>query len=119
PGASPNTQTNDTDDAVILIELTGANAGAGANGIVLSGGNNSTVDGLIINRFGGAGVELTGLGHDNVTGNFIGTDATGTLAVDGSNVPYGNHIGVLVDNVDNNMIGCTTSEERNVISANV
>jgi CSLREA domain-containing protein len=115
--ATPNTKTDNTDDAVILIELTGANAGANADGIVLSGGN-STVEGLIINRFTGAGVKLTGAGTNNVTGNFIGTDATGLLSADGSSVPYGNFVGVLIDNIGNNMIGCDTEDERNVIAGN-
>jgi CSLREA domain-containing protein len=117
PGTSVNTLSDSTDNAVILIELTGVNAGAGADGIVISGGG-STVEGLIINRFLGAGVKLTGAGTNNVTGNFIGTDATGMLTVDGSNVPYGNHIGVLIDNTGDNMIGCDTEDERNVIAGN-
>ncbi|MDX6443533.1 MAG: trimeric autotransporter adhesin [Blastocatellia bacterium] len=119
PCSKPNTQTDNTDDAVILIELTGINAGLNTDGLVLSGGNLSTVSGLIINRFGGAGVKVTVGGFDNVTGNFIGTDATGLLGVDGSSLPYGNGVGIVVDNVDNNMIGCTTADERNIISANI
>jgi CSLREA domain-containing protein len=118
PGTSVNTLSDSTDNAVLLIELTGVNAGVGADGIVISGGG-STVEGLIINRFLGAGVKLTGAGTNNVTGNFIGTDATGMLTVDGSNVPYGNHVGVLIDNTGDNMIGCDTEDERNVISGNV
>src|SRR5262249_53955736 len=51
-------------------------------------------------------------------GNFIGTDATGLLKQDGSNVPYANGIGVLIDNGAVNMIGCSTPDERNIISAN-
>jgi CSLREA domain-containing protein len=119
-GSSPNTNTDSTDNAIILIELTGTFAGTGADGIVLSGGT-STVDGLVINRFDGAGVKVTGAGTAgyNVTGNFIGTDVTGLLAVDLSSVPFGDRVGVLVDNVQSTMIGCTTDDERNIISANI
>src|SRR5262249_13476136 len=37
-----------------VIELNGAAAGAGANGLVLEGHRHSTVNGLVINRFDGS-----------------------------------------------------------------
>jgi hypothetical protein len=53
PGSAANTQGSG-DDAVLLIELNGADAGA-ANGLTITSGS-STVRGLAINRFTGAGV---------------------------------------------------------------
>ena len=42
-------------------------------------GGNSIVRGLVINRFGGAGIFLQSNGGNVVEGNYIGTDATGTV----------------------------------------
>src|SRR5262249_31082534 len=61
-----------------------------------------------------AGVEITGPGARNnlVAGNFIGTNASGTVSL-------GNTIGVLVDQgASGNLIGGTTAAARNVISGN-
>src|SRR5262249_6084129 len=44
-----------------LVQINGASAGAGANGLKITGGG-STVKGLIINRFGHDGILVTGLG---------------------------------------------------------
>jgi hypothetical protein len=90
-----------------LVELNGTNAGSGANGLKITGGG-STVKGLAINRFAsGAGILLTGLGGNTVTGNFLGTDSTGTLA-------RPNQTGVLIQNSSNNTVG-----PNNVISGNL
>jgi parallel beta-helix repeat protein len=61
-----------------LIELNGTNAGSGANGLNITSGN-STVRGLVINSFGQDGILLSGGGSDVIAGNYIGTDASGTL----------------------------------------
>jgi len=111
-GASPNTMP-DGDNAVLLIELNGANAGIGVTGLSINAWG-STVEGLVINRFGGAGIAITGSGASNnaVLGNFIGTNAAGTAAL-------GNGTGVLIDNgASNNTIGGPTDNDRNVISGN-
>ena len=60
PGASPNTLANGN-NAVLLIELNGASA-RGANGLLINAGG-STVEGLVINRFGGDGIQITGSGE--------------------------------------------------------
>ena len=81
PKASPNTLAVG-DNAVLLIELNGANAGIGVTGLTITAGS-STVRGLVINRFGGDGIAITGSGASNnaVLGNFIGTNAAGTAAL--------------------------------------
>jgi titin len=99
-----------------LIELNGANAGATSDGLRLTAGN-STIRGLAINRFGGAGIHVQLPGGTNfIQGNFIGTDRTGTLSQgNGSAVQWG---GVWIDGSSGNWIGGPYSTNRNVISGN-
>ena len=66
------------------------------------------MQGLVINRFIGAGIVLNG-GGNVVEGNYIGIDPTGTLAR--SNTGAG-----VVINSSNNRIGGPTAAARNVIS---
>ena len=91
-----------------LIVLDGSTAGPSAAGLTVTAGN-STVQGLVIDAFGGSGIDL-GSDGDLVAGNWIGTDATGTQA-------FGNGEGVLVRG-NFNRIGGTTAGMRNVISGN-
>jgi hypothetical protein len=93
-----------------LIVLNGSSAGAGADGLDLSGGN-STVRGLVIGGFAGSGIVLSGGGNNVVAGNYIGTDATGEVALANS-----------LDGVrvlsSSNLIGGSAAADRNVISGN-
>ena len=115
PGASPNTLA-DGDDAVLLIELDGTNvpfpsAADPATGLTVFAGN-VTIKGLVINRFLYAGIDFQNPSANNtVQGNFIGTDATGTVAL--GNVHYGIFLGRSKDN----LIGGTTPAARNVITS--
>jgi titin len=99
-----------------LIELNGANAGATSDGLRLTAGN-STIRGLALNRFGGAGIHIQLPGGTNfIQGNFIGTDPTGTLSQgNGSAVQSG---GVWIDGSSGNWIGGPYPANRNVISGN-
>ncbi len=93
-----------------LIVLNGASAGVGANGLTLAAGN-TTVMGLVINGFGGDGIEVTS-NNNVIQGNYIGTNAGGTAAV-------ANSIGVAIDSsATNNLVGGTTAGAGNVISGN-
>ena len=107
PGAKPNTKAVGS-DAVLKIELSGL---GGGSGLVITG-SNSTVKGLVINR-SGAGIWIDGSGAtgNKVTGNYIGTDASGT-----QDLGNDSH-GVSIDGA-NNTIGGATAAERNVISGN-
>lgn len=112
PGASENTLTVG-DNAVLLIELNGANVGGTAIGLDLAG-RRSTVRGLVINRFGASPSSFLGSGgvrmasdENLVAGNFFGSDATGNTAL-------ANGFSVTVDSGINNVVGGTTPEERNV-----
>ncbi len=112
PGASPNTNPPHLgSNAVLMIELDGTNAGTTANGLEISAGN-STVRGLVINRFEGHGIKLTTNGGNRIEGNYIGTNVTG-------DVGHGNGgVGVNVFGSPNNTIGGTVASARNVISGN-
>jgi parallel beta-helix repeat protein len=76
-----------TDDGVTpSVELNGSSAGAGAHGLVLASSDPvfaSFVTGLIINRFSGNGIRITGAGN-GVGINYIGTNAAGTAAGPGN-----------------------------------
>src|SRR5581483_3739568 len=71
--------------------------------------------GLVINRFSGSGIVLTGTGAtgDVSQGNFVGTDASGLSAL--ANLTNGVSI---IAGAHGNVIGGTTASARNVISGN-
>ncbi len=99
-----------------LIELNGANAGATSDGLRLTAGN-STIRGLAINRFGGAGIHIQLPGGTNcIQGNLIGTDPTGTLSQGNSSTVQSG--GVWIDGSSGNWIGGPYPTNRNVISGN-
>ena len=93
-----------------IIELSGLNAGAAANGLTINS-SSSVVRALVINRFGGHGINITG-SSNVIEGNFIGTNTSGTFALANS------LDGVFVSAGSNNTIGGTTTAARNVISGN-
>ena len=78
-GASPNI-LDEGNDAVLKVKLNGSDAGAGAHGLEISA-SDSTIKGLVINRFGGDGILVTdsGTADNRVEGNFIGTNDQGTI----------------------------------------
>ena len=88
-----------------IIELDGASAGTGVNGLTIEdSGAGSTVRGLVIDRFNGNGIELDA-GGNSIVGNFIGTDVTGTIAL-------GNGVSGLSVFSSNNTIGGTSPAAR-------
>lgn len=94
-----------------LIELDGSVLGANShtNGLTLSGGN-STVRGLIVNRWDRYGIWLMTNGGNTIAGNWLGIDSTGTVtAAIGATA-------VFIDNIPNNLVGGTTVADRNIIS---
>ncbi len=111
PGAAP---AIDDTPATLLIELDGINV-IGLHwdsGLNIDHAGNSTVRGLVINRFGDVGIHIQDQGGNIIEGNYIGTDVTGTMN-------RGNFQGgVRIWNAPNNTIGGTTPEARNVISGN-
>jgi CSLREA domain-containing protein len=98
-------------NAVLKIELDGTNA---HDGLRIQAAN-STVKGLIINRFGNPSVSITGSGAtgNKVEGNYIGTDAAGTQPLGNS----GNGV-IVLSEASNNTIGGSTAGAGNFISGN-
>jgi len=86
------------------------------DGVFLYRANDNTIGGATAgarNVISGnsTGVRLEDAQGNTVSGNHIGTGATGTA-------PIGNHDGVLLDHAIDNTIGGTTAGARNLISAN-
>jgi hypothetical protein len=113
PGASANTLATGN-DAVIKIELNGTNAGTFADGLLITA-SNSTIKGLVINRFFDNGVQIDGSGAtgNKIEGSFIGTNTDGSAALANGNA------GVDIFNAPNTTVGGTTPAQRNVLSGNV
>jgi len=111
PLAVANTLAN-ADNAHLLIELDGANAGADADGLRLGfGSGGSSIRGLVINRFSGNGIDVQ-TSNNAIGGNFIGTNVLG----DAAEANQGD--GIRVETSFNNTIGGTSPAARNVISGN-
>ena len=109
PGSSPNTLAAG-ENAVILIQLSGASAGFSSGLEIMA--SKSTVRGLAINGFEQEGIRLFSGTKDTVEGNFLGTDVTGMSAL-----PNGD-TGVIVDGSNSDTIGGTTPAARNLVSGN-
>ncbi len=101
-----------------IVELNGSLT-TGGDGLLISAGN-STIRGLVVNRFHRNGIQIAGSGASGnvLIGNYIGLNAAGTAA-------SGNAVnGVLITNgASNNRIGTdgdgvNDAEERNIISGN-
>src|SRR5438067_13655061 len=93
-----------------VIELNGAGAGAGINGLNVNAPN-VIIKGLIINRFSGYAINFDSPGNSSVQGCYIGTNAAGTAA-------SANGTGGIRINAGGITIGGTTAASRNVISGN-
>ena len=107
---------------VILIELNGASAGAGANGLTLNA-DNIVIAGLSIYGFGQSGINvLNGVDGLFIWGNFIGSNATGL--VDLGNGNHGINLGDLGPGgsdavvVGTNSDGTNDTNEGNLLSGN-
>jgi CSLREA domain-containing protein len=108
PGASLNT-LGTGDDAILEIQLNGTNAGSSANGLTIQA-DNCVVKGVVINRFGGDGIKITG-SNNAVKGDLIGTSPAGDVA-------RPNQFGVDIVGGSINIVGGTAPSARNVISGN-
>ena len=101
-----------------IIELDGSNSGIGVSGLHITA-SSSVVGGLVINRFRANGIMIEGGGGNLITGNYIGTDVSGS--VDFGNLEFGILIragaqGNTVGGAANP--GVPTDGETNVISGN-
>ncbi|NIN65001.1 MAG: CSLREA domain-containing protein [Anaerolineae bacterium] len=96
------------------IEISGADMGSGACLRIESAGN--VIHGLVINRCPDDGITIVGASAttNTVSGNYIGTDASGSSDLVGNGT-----IGVEIrEGAQGNVVGGDTPEERNVISKN-
>jgi len=97
-----------------VIELSGLTSGSLVDGLHITAGN-STVRGLIINKFGitdgSDGIELQGGGNNLIEGNFIGVDVNGIVTDPNSFVSgdeFGNNgSGIFINGSADNAIGGT------------
>jgi CSLREA domain-containing protein len=110
PGATTNTATAMT-NAALKIEIDGASA-VPSNGLSVSA-SAATVRGLVINRFFGNGILLSGGSH-SVVGNFIGTDVSGTIG----RGTVGNLGHGIATSGFSEIIGGSTPADANLISGN-
>jgi len=109
PGSSPNTSTT-ADNAVPLIVIDGSQITSIAQSLGLQlQAEGSSVQGLVIQNFGGIGVVVSGA-NDVVLGDFIGTDPTAMSA-------RANGLGIAVIG-STDMIGGTAPAARDVVSGN-
>ena len=81
------------------------------DGFRITGGN-SVLRGLVLNNFRGHAIILETGSANVIEGNYIGTDATGTVAA--GNIQNG----VFILSSSNNRVGGLTTSARNVISGN-
>ena len=108
PGSSPNTLAVG-DNAVITIDLSGANFSNSCNALQVQA-DNTTIRGLAIHACG-TPLDIRGSTGSKVLGNFLGIDPTGTT-VDWPSITY-----VLsLQDCSNTTIGGTAPADRNMIA---
>jgi subtilisin-like proprotein convertase family protein len=112
-GAAANSNpTTQAINATPLVLLDGSFTLPDENGIVIAAtASGTTIRGLIIQNFSGSGILVDGADDNIIVGNFLGTNATGTMG-------FGNAAGVTVLMGSNNRIGGTAAADRNLISGN-
>jgi hypothetical protein len=93
-----------------LVEVNGTNLGADQAALFVTA-SNSTIRGLVV-MAAAANIELTMGGANVIEGNFIGSPGSGQAGASTRSV------GVEIIQSSTNTIGATTSQGRNVISAN-
>ena len=93
-----------------LVTLDGSNVSSNGIGFNVTG-DGSTIRGFVITDWSRAGIDVNFSNGNTIAGNYIGIDVGGIGAQNGD--------GILFDqNSDNNTIGGTGPNDRNVISAN-
>ena len=96
-----------------VVELDGSLAGSTTYGLTVNANApGTTIRGLVVNRFGRAGIHASGSTGTIVKGNYIGIDVTGTL--DRGNASEG----VLLNVASNAVVGGIADADRNVVSGN-
>lgn len=113
-GWSTGVNINGNSDVIagnyIGVDKTGSSAlpnivGAGV------GGRDNRFEGNVVSGNSVRGVAISGI-RNQITGNYVGTDATGTATL-------GNRVGVFLDGGVDVVVGGTSAGARNVISGNM
>ncbi len=114
PGSAVNTAISPNPfNGTLTIEIDGGSAGNGCDGLNINT-SNSTIRGLVINRFDNNGIRISnGVNNNiNVFGNYLGTDTTGL-------VDLGNKRGISNSTGGTGVhVGSTNPAERNLVSGN-
>ena len=93
-----------------MIEIDGSGMTVGEQDIFWITGGGTTIRGFVLNNAGDDAIEIEFGDGNTIVGNFLGTDATGTVAV-------ANDSGIAIAS-NNNVIGGSTDADRNIISGN-
>lgn len=118
-GASPNTNPAGQGlNTVLSIQLDGANAGLLPFGMLQVAASGSTVEGLNVNNAQGPDIELYGSDDNVITGNFLGTDPTGTAIFSLNTSSGGTLDGIDLKSSAGNTIGGSAPADRNLIAGN-
>ena len=110
PGASANTLEFGS-NAVILIQLDGSALSPTGVGLALRSGN--YIEGLAIGNFQDVGILISVEGYSSVVGNFLGTNAAGTVAHPNTIALY------IAPESTHNTIGGAEPAKRNVFAGNI
>jgi len=114
-GAKPNSLDEGT-NAVLKIVLDGQDTheGGDTRSLIDIRASNVLVRGLVLNRLLGPAIRTTQTSDVIIEGNFIGTDASGTIARLRPNTIQ--ETGIYLALPSNTLVGGTTPESRNLIS---
>ncbi|MGE0884224.1 MAG: putative Ig domain-containing protein [Blastocatellales bacterium] len=110
PTISEPVTINGNTGGATRVELNGIGAGANVNGLTINAGS-SVIERLVINRFTGDGIRITGGGFNTIKGCIIGLDSSGTIA-------RANNVGLAIRGSSDNTIGSAQFPDRNTISGN-
>lgn len=120
-GAQPNTAAHPLPfNGTLLIQIDGTNAGA-ENGLrLVAGADNSSISGLVINRFEKGAIYMGNVALSDITisGNYIGTNSAGLTALANQGAGSISAIQVDADPSVNVIVGGSTPAARNIISGN-
>jgi hypothetical protein len=108
-GATPNTSSEGSIDAILKIVLSGANT-PDSNGLFITSGD-VTVQGLVVNGPWAFAVASNSADNVVVRGCFLGVDAPGAAAVP-AGVGFSGHLGTGI------VVGGPAASDRNLISGN-
>jgi uncharacterized repeat protein (TIGR01451 family) len=99
-------------DGLPMVAIDGTGTAANSDGLILQAGSDgSSVYGLAIGSFGGAGIRIINSDGNVIAANAIGADRLGGGGGNGSS-------GVVITDASRNVIGGTSIADRNIIVRN-